>query len=59
MDSRLFSERGIWTMIHGIVLGGGALLALAAVSMGFGPAAVFLAFAAGLALGALPSLARS
>lgn len=26
----LFSERSIWTMIHGIGLGGGALLALAA-----------------------------
>lgn len=30
MDSALFSDRSIWTMIHGIVLGGGALLALAA-----------------------------
>jgi hypothetical protein len=30
MDSLLFSERSIWTMIHGIVLGGGALMALAA-----------------------------
>jgi hypothetical protein len=27
----LFSERSLWTMIHGIGLGGGALLALAAV----------------------------
>jgi hypothetical protein len=26
----LFSERSIWTMIHGIVLGGGALMGLAA-----------------------------
>jgi hypothetical protein len=30
MDNLLFSERSIWTMIHGIVLGGGALMALAA-----------------------------
>jgi hypothetical protein len=28
MDVRLFSDRSIWTMIHGIVLGGGALMAL-------------------------------
>lgn len=28
MDTRLFSERSIWTMLHGIVLGGGALLTL-------------------------------
>ena len=26
----LFTERSIWTMIHGVVLGGGALMALAA-----------------------------
>ncbi|HEX6925284.1 MAG TPA: hypothetical protein VF167_07630 [Longimicrobiaceae bacterium] len=26
----LFSERSLWTMIHGVVLGGGGLLALAA-----------------------------
>jgi hypothetical protein len=31
METTLFTERSIWTMIHGIVLGGGALLALAAV----------------------------
>jgi hypothetical protein len=30
MDTRLFTERSIWTMIHGIVLGGGALMALSA-----------------------------
>ncbi len=30
MDNLLFSERSIWTMIHGVVLGGGALMALAA-----------------------------
>lgn len=30
MDPRLFSERSLWTMLHGIVLGGGALLALSA-----------------------------
>ena len=30
MDSALFSDRSVWTMIHGIVLGGGALMALAA-----------------------------
>ena len=30
MDIRLFSERSIWTMIHGIVLAGAALLALSA-----------------------------
>lgn len=28
MTSMLFTERSIWTMIHGIVLGGGALMAL-------------------------------
>lgn len=26
----LFSERSLWTMLHGVVLGGGALMALAA-----------------------------
>lgn len=30
MDALLFSERSVWTMIHGIGLGGGALMALAA-----------------------------
>lgn len=30
MDTSLFSERSIWTMVHGIVLGGGALMGLAA-----------------------------
>ncbi len=30
MNSSLFSDRSVWTMIHGIVLGGGALMALAA-----------------------------
>ncbi|MGQ0703003.1 MAG: hypothetical protein ACT4PM_07730 [Gemmatimonadales bacterium] len=30
METLLFSERSIWTMIHGIALGGAALLALAA-----------------------------
>ncbi len=30
MDTKLFSDRSVWTMIHGIVLGGGALMALAA-----------------------------
>jgi hypothetical protein len=30
MDSLLFSDRSILTMVHGIVLGGGALMALAA-----------------------------
>lgn len=30
MDQLLFSGRSVWTMIHGIVLGGGALMALAA-----------------------------
>ena len=30
MDSMLFTERSIWTMIHGIVLGGGALMSLSA-----------------------------
>jgi hypothetical protein len=28
MDTMLFTERSIWTMIHGVVLGGGALMAL-------------------------------
>lgn len=31
METMLFTVRSIWTMIHGIVLGGGALLALFAV----------------------------
>lgn len=30
METALFSGRSIWTMIHGVVLGGGALMALAA-----------------------------
>ena len=30
MDNLLFSGRSLWTMLHGIVLGGGALMALAA-----------------------------
>jgi len=30
MEELLFSTRSIWTMIHGLVLGGGALLGLAA-----------------------------
>ena len=30
MDTLLFSSRSIWTMFHGIVLGGGGLLAVAA-----------------------------
>lgn len=30
MDTMLFTGRSIWTMVHGIVLGGAALLALAA-----------------------------
>ena len=30
MDTLLFSERSIWTMLHGIVLGGGAMMGLAA-----------------------------
>jgi hypothetical protein len=30
MDTMLFTERSIWTMIHGIGLGGGTLMALAA-----------------------------
>ena len=30
MDTMLFTERSIWTMIHGIVLGGGSLMALSA-----------------------------
>ena len=30
MDTMLFTERSIWTMIHGIALGGGALMGLAA-----------------------------
>ncbi len=30
----LFSERSLWTMLHGIGLGGGALLALAALLFG-------------------------
>lgn len=30
MDNLLFSGRSVWTMIHGIILGGGALLGLSA-----------------------------
>lgn len=30
MDNLLFSNRSIWTMVHGIVFGGGALLGLSA-----------------------------
>jgi heme A synthase len=30
MDTNLFTDRSIWTMLHGIVLGGGALLGLSA-----------------------------
>lgn len=30
MDTMLFTDRSIWTMIHGIALGGGALLGLSA-----------------------------
>jgi hypothetical protein len=30
MDTLLFTNRSIWTMIHGIVLGGGALMGLSA-----------------------------
>lgn len=30
MDTMLFTERSIWTMIHGIALGGAALMALSA-----------------------------
>ena len=30
MDTNLFTSRSMWTMIHGLVLGGAALLALAA-----------------------------
>lgn len=37
MDPRLFSERSIWTMIQGIVLGGGALLALSAALFALRP----------------------
>src|SRR5688500_10016744 len=36
MDTLLFSERSIWTMLHGIVLGGGALLGLAAALFALG-----------------------
>ena len=40
MDTMLFTERSIWTMIHGIVLGGGALLGLAAALFALGTARV-------------------
>ena len=30
MDTMLFTGRSVWTMLHGIALGGGALMALAA-----------------------------
>lgn len=28
MDTKLFTERSIWTMVHGVALGGGALMGL-------------------------------
>ena len=34
MDYLLFSSRSIWTMLHGVVLGGGALVGLAAALFG-------------------------
>jgi hypothetical protein len=34
MDYLLFSSRSIWTMVHGVVFGGGALVALAAALFG-------------------------
>lgn len=36
MDNLLFSDRSIWTMIHGVVLGGGALLGLGAALFSLG-----------------------
>ena len=30
METMLFTERSLWTMVHGIALGGGALMALSA-----------------------------
>lgn len=36
MDYLLFSSRSVWTMIHGVVLGGGALLGLAAALFSLG-----------------------
>lgn len=35
MDSMLFTDRSIWTMIHGIVLGGAALMGLSAALFSF------------------------
>lgn len=40
MDTLLFTGRSIWTMIHGIVLGGGALLGLAAALFALGTARI-------------------
>jgi hypothetical protein len=34
LDDLLFSSRSIWTMVHGLILGGGALMALAAALFG-------------------------
>jgi len=36
MDTRLFTADSIWTMVHGIVLGGGALLGLSAAIFSLG-----------------------
>jgi heme A synthase len=36
MDTKLFTERSIWTMLHGIVLGGGAVLGLSAALFAVG-----------------------
>ncbi len=55
----LRQETGYLVRIHMLTEYGGALLAIAAAAAGFGPAAVFLAFGAGIALGAVPSLVRS
>ena len=40
MDTNLFTERSIWTMVHGIVLGGGALLGLSAALFALATAGV-------------------
>ena len=32
----LFTDRSVWTLVHGVVLGGGALMALAAALFAMG-----------------------
>ncbi len=55
----LRQETGYLVRLNVLVEYGGALLAIVAALRGGGPGAVFLAFAAGLAIGVVPALVRS